>query len=48
MSMGKVMEVVWKVAIESHVKGSRGSHNRTSEYSIENGVKRMSQSKFVR
>ena len=42
------MEVVWKVATESHLKGSRGSHNRTREDAIAMGVKRMSQSKFDR
>ena len=42
------MEVVWRVAIENHLKGSIGSHNRTREDARENGVKRMSQSKFDR
>ena len=42
------MEVVWKVDTESHLKGSRGSHNRTREDARENGVKRMSQRKFDR
>ena len=46
MSMGKLMEVVWKVDTESHLKGSRGSHNRTREDARENGAKRMSQRKF--
>ena len=48
MSMGKLMEMVWKVATENHLKGSRGSHNRTREDARANGVKRMSQSKFDR
>ena len=48
MSVEKLVEVVWKVATESHLKGSRGSHTRTREYSRENGVKRMSQRKFDR
>ena len=43
MSVGKLMEVVWKVATESHLKGLRGSHNRTSEYARPNSVKRISQ-----
>ena len=42
------MEVVGKVDTEIHLKGSRGSHNRTREYARENGVKRMSQRKFDR
>ena len=42
------MEVVWKVATEIHLKGSRGSNNRTREDAKANGVKRMSQSEFDR
>ena len=46
MSVGKLMEVVWKVATEIHLKGSKGSHNRTREDDKASGVKRMSQSIF--
>ena len=46
MSVGNLMEVVWKVSTESHLNGLRGSHNRIREDSRENGVKRMSQRKF--
>ena len=42
------MEVVRKVIVDNHLKGSRGSHNRTREDARANGVKRMSQSKFDR
>ena len=48
MSVGKLMEVVWKVATESHLKGSKRSHSRIREYFRENGFKRMSQIKFDR
>ena len=48
MSVGKLMEEVWKVATESHLKGSKGSHCRTKEDTIASGVKRMSQSEFDR
>ena len=34
--------------VDSHLKGSKGSHNRTREDARANGVKRMSQSKFDR
>ena len=34
------------MATESHLKGSRGSHNRTRKDARANGVKKMSQSKF--
>ena len=40
MSVGKLIEEVWKVATESHLKGSKGSHSRTREDARENGVKR--------
>ena len=49
MSVGNLMEEVWKVATESHLKGSKGSHSRTREDGShsrtredarENGVKR--------
>ena len=42
------MEGVWKVAIKSHLKGSKGILNRTKEYSRASGVKRMSQIRFDR
>ena len=42
------MEVVWKVAIEIHLKGSKGSHSRTREDARASGVKMMSQSSFDR
>ena len=48
MSVGKLIEEVWKVATEIHLKGSRGSHSRTRGYSRANGVKRISQRKFER
>ena len=48
MSVGKLMEVVWKVATKIHLKGSKGSHGRTKKYSRASGVKRMSQSEFDR
>ena len=48
MSVGKLIEEVWKVATGSHLKGSKGSHSRTKEDAIANGVKRMSQSEFDR
>ena len=48
MSMGKLIEEVRKVTTESHLKGSRGSHNRVMEDANAVGVKRMSQSKFDR
>ena len=45
-SVGKLMEVVWKVATKGHIEGSRGIHNKTREDARANGVKRMSQRKF--
>ena len=48
MKVGKLIEVVWKVDTEIHLKGSRGSHNRTKEDTRAMGVKRMSQSKSDR
>ena len=48
MSVGKLIEEVWKVATEIHLKGSRGSHNRTREDVRSVGVRRMSQRKFDR
>ena len=48
MSMDKLIEEVRKVIIDSHLKGSRGSHNRVKEDASAFGVKRMSQSNFDR
>ena len=48
MSMDKLIEEVRKVIIDSHLKGSRGSHNRTREDANAIGVKRMSQSSLDR
>ena len=48
MSVSKLIEEVWKMATESHLKGSKGSHNRTKEDARASDVKRMSQSKFDR
>ena len=42
------MEEVWKMATESHLKGSKGSHNRTREDPRASDVKMMSQSEFER
>ena len=46
MSVGKIIEELWKVATESRLKGSKGSHSRKREHARENGVKRMGQSIF--
>ena len=48
MSVAKLGEEVWKVATESHLKSSKGGHNRIREDARTNGVKRMSQNKFDR
>ena len=48
MSMGKLIEEVRKLNDDSHLKGSRGSHNRTREDARENGVKRTGKRKFDR
>ena len=48
MNVGNHIEEVWKVATEIHLKGSRGSHNRTREDAKASGVKRMSQNNFDR
>ena len=48
MSVGKLIEEVWKVTTESHLKGSKGNHSRTKEDARASGVKRMSQSEFDR
>ena len=42
------MEVVEKMIVDSHPKGSKGSHSRTKEDARANGVEKMSQSKFDR
>ena len=41
MSMDKIIEEVRKVIVDSHLKGSRGSHNKMEDASAV-GVKRMS------
>ena len=48
MNMDKLIEEVRKVITESHLKGSRGSHNRVKEDVNAVDVKRMSQSKIDR
>ena len=48
MSMDKLIEEVRKVIVDSHLKGSRGSHDRVKEDVNAVGFKRMSQSKFDR
>ena len=46
MSMDKLMEVVKKVIVDGHLKGSRGIHNRVKKDSSAVDIKRISQSKF--
>ena len=48
MNVGNLIEEVWKVTTEIHLKGSKGSHSGTKEDSREIGVKRMSQREFDR
>jgi len=48
MSMDKLIEEVRKMTTDTHLKGSRGSHNWTREDARENDVKRMSQRRFDR
>ena len=48
ISMDKFIKEVRKEIVDSHLKGSRGSHNRVKEDSSAFGVKRMSQSKYER
>ena len=48
MSMDKLIEEVRKVITDSHLKGSKGSHNRTREDVSAIGFKRISLSKFDR
>ena len=40
------MEVVKKVIVDGHLKGSRGIHNRVKKDSSAVDIKRISQSKF--
>ena len=42
------MEVVRKVIVDNHLRGSRGSHDRVKKDGSVVGVKRMSQSKINR
>ena len=47
MSIGKLIETKKKMTIDSHGKGSKGSHSRGKENAKANGIrKRMSEEEF--